>query len=83
MKKKDADIKPNQEKEVNVIVEAKKETPKVAPKETPKDAPKETPKDAPMQVQEGVTVGTLAAMLNLQPTQLIMQLMKFKGDGND
>ena len=69
---KDADIKPNQEKEVNVIVEAKKET----PKETP--APKETPKDAPMQVQEGVTVGTLAAMLNLQPTQLIMQLMKLR-----
>ncbi len=83
---KDADIKPNQEKEVNVIVEAKKETPKVAPKETPKVAPKktpkvapkETPKDAPMQVQEGVTVGTLAAMLNLQPTQLIMQLMKLR-----
>jgi translation initiation factor IF-2 len=57
---------------------APKETPKDAPKETPKDAPKETPKDAPMQVQEGVTVGTLAAMLNLQPTQLIMQLMKLK-----
>jgi translation initiation factor IF-2 len=31
-----------------------------------------------MQVQEGVTVGTLAAMLNLQPTQLIMQLMKLR-----
>jgi translation initiation factor IF-2 len=75
---KDADIKPNQEKEVNVIVEAKKETPEVAPKETPEDAPKETPEDAPMQVQEGVTVGTLAAMLNLQSTQLIMQLMKLK-----
>ena len=42
---KDADITPNQEKEVNVIVEAKKETPEVAPKETPKDAPKETPKE--------------------------------------
>ncbi len=67
---KDADIKPNQEKEVNVIVEAKKETPEVAPKETPEDAP--------MQVQEGVTVGTLAAMLNLQSTQLIMQLMKLR-----
>ena len=75
---KDADIKPNQEKEVNVIVEAKKETPEVAPKETPEDAPKETPEDAPMQVQEGVTVGTLAAMLNLQSTQLIMQLMKLR-----
>ena len=91
---KDADITPNQEKEVNVIVKAKKETPKVAPKKTPKVAPKETPKVAPketpkvapkktpkvapMQVQEGVTVGTLAAMLNLQSTQLIMQLMKLK-----
>ncbi len=95
---KDADITPNQEKEVNVIVEAKKETPEVAPKETPKVTPKETPevapketpevapketpevapKDAPMQVQEGVTVGTLAAMLNLQSTQLIMQLMKLR-----
>ena len=31
-----------------------------------------------MQVQEGVTVGTLASMLNLQSTQLIMQLMKMK-----
>ena len=39
---------------------------------------KPKPKDAPMQVQEGVTVGTLAAMLNLQPTQLIMQLMKLR-----
>ena len=36
-----------------------------------------------MQVQEGVTVGTLAAMLNLQPTQLIMQINEIKGDGND
>ena len=31
-----------------------------------------------MQVQEGVTVGTLAAMLNLKSTQLIMQLMKLR-----
>ena len=93
-KEKDADMTPNQEKEVDVIVEAKKETPevvpketpkvvpketpKVVPKETPKVVPKETPKDAPMQVQEGVTVGTLASMLNLQSTQLIMQLMKLK-----
>jgi translation initiation factor IF-2 len=67
---KDVDITPNQEKEVNIIVKAEKETPEVAPKETPEDAP--------MQVQEGVTVGTLAAMLNLQSTQLIMQLMKLK-----
>ena len=85
-KEKDADMTPNQEKEVDVIVEAKKETPEVVPKETPKVVPKETPevvpketpKDAPMQVQEGVTVGTLASMLNLQSTQLIMQLMKLK-----
>ena len=38
----------------------------------------EEPTDAPLQVQEGVTVGTLASMLNLQSTQLIMQLMKLK-----
>ena len=83
---KDVDITPNQEKEVNIIVKAEKETPEVAPKETPEvapketpeDAPKETPEDAPMQVQEGVTVSTLASMLNLQSTQLIMQLMKLK-----
>ncbi len=38
----------------------------------------ETPADERMQVQEGITVGGLAAMLNLQSTQLIMQLMKMK-----
>lgn len=38
----------------------------------------ETPTDDIMQVQEGVTVGTLASLLNLQSTQLIMQLMKMK-----
>lgn len=34
--------------------------------------------DAPLQIQEGVTVGTLASKLNIQSTQLIMQLMKSK-----
>ncbi len=38
----------------------------------------ETLVDNVMQVQEGVTVGTLASLLNLQSTQLIMQLMKMK-----
>ncbi|MDE0481412.1 MAG: translation initiation factor IF-2 [Candidatus Poribacteria bacterium] len=38
----------------------------------------EEPADAPLRVQEGVTVGTLASILNLQSTQLIMQLMKLK-----
>lgn len=38
----------------------------------------ETHTDGRMQVQEGITVGGLAAMLNLQSTQLIMQLMKMK-----
>ena len=71
--KETSEVAPKETSEV-----APKETPKVAPKETPKVAPKETPKDAPMQVQEGVTVGTLAAMLNLKSTQLIMQLMKLR-----
>lgn len=31
-----------------------------------------------LQIHEGVTVGTLASLLNLQSTQLIMQLMKMK-----
>ncbi len=38
----------------------------------------ETPSDSTMQVQEGITVGALATQLNLQSTQLIMQLMKLK-----
>ena len=37
-----------------------------------------TPSDAILQVQEGITVGSLASLLNLQSTQLIMQLMKLK-----
>ncbi len=38
----------------------------------------ESPNDDILQVQEGVTVGTLASLLDLQSTQLIMQLMKMK-----
>lgn len=34
--------------------------------------------DGTMQVQEGTTVGDLASLLDLQPNQLIMQLMKLK-----
>ncbi|RKU29640.1 translation initiation factor IF-2 [Candidatus Poribacteria bacterium] len=36
------------------------------------------PEESILQVPEGVTVGTLASQLNLQPNQLIMQLMKLK-----
>ena len=82
------EISPDQEKEVNVTPEKKVDTtPKkkadIAPKKeidiTPEIKEKEEElTDAPLQVQEGVTVGTLASMLNLQSTQLIMQLMKLK-----
>ncbi len=43
-----------------------------------KEEIEETPSDNTMQVQEGITVGALATQLNLQSTQLIMQLMKLK-----
>ena len=36
------------------------------------------PEEAILQIQEGITVGGLASKLNLQPNQLIMQLMKLK-----
>lgn len=42
------------------------------------EEPEEEDDDGTMKVQEGVTVGVLASMLNLQSTQLIMQLMKMK-----
>jgi len=81
-------ISPDQEKEVNVTPEEEVDiTPKkevdIAPKKeidiTPETEEKaEEPADAPLKVQEGVTVGTLASILNLQSTQLIMQLMKLK-----
>ncbi|MCE2400712.1 translation initiation factor IF-2 [Candidatus Poribacteria bacterium] len=82
------EISPDQEKEVNVTPEEEVDiTPKkevdIAPKKeidiTPETEEKaEEPADAPLKVQEGVTVGTLASILNLQSTQLIMQLMKLK-----
>lgn len=59
------------EKEVDIIPEKEADL-------TPETAEEEKPADAPLQVQEGVTVSVLASMLNLQPTQLIMQLMKLK-----
>ncbi len=70
------EISQDQEKDVNIIPE--EEMPVEPEKETPVEPEKETPADAPMQVQEGVTVSTLASMLNLQSNQLIMQLMKLK-----
>ena len=62
------EISQDQEKDVNIIPE----------EEIPAEPEEETPADAPLQVQEGVTVSTLASMLNLQSNQLIMQLMKLK-----
>ena len=54
-------------------------TPKrVVPSEEVPTPDEKTPEDGPMQVQEGTTVGALASLLDLQPTQLIMQLMKLK-----
>ena len=38
----------------------------------------ETTDDGTLKIQEGTTVGELASLLELQPTQLIMQLMKLK-----
>ena len=81
------EISPDQEKEVDVTPEKESSiTPKkkvdTPPKKeidiTPEIKEKEELTDAPLKVQEGVTVGTLASMLNLQSTQLIMQLMKLK-----
>ena len=70
---KEVDIKPEIEVDTTVEEEAdiKSEIEEIEKLE-------EEPTDAPLRVQEGVTVGTLASMLNLQSTQLIMQLMKLK-----
>ncbi|MYI95245.1 translation initiation factor IF-2, partial [Candidatus Poribacteria bacterium] len=38
----------------------------------------DTADDGTLKIQEGTTVGELASLLGLQPTQLIMQLMKLK-----
>ncbi len=59
------------EEENEEVIEEPKETEEIIKED-------ETPVDNVMQVQEGVTVGTLASLLNLQSTQLIMQLMKMK-----
>ena len=59
------------EEENKEVIEEPKETEEIIKED-------ETPVDNVMQVQEGVTVGTLASLLNLQSTQLIMQLMKMK-----
>jgi translation initiation factor IF-2 len=90
----ESELDPQQEisadEEIEVGVTSEKEV-EVTPQEkidithekevdiTPEPEEKEEePADAPLRVQEGVTVGTLASMLNLQSTQLIMQLMKLK-----
>ena len=72
------EITTDQQKDVdNTAAEAEKELEKKIEVKIEEDK-EETPLDAPMQVQEGITVGSLASLLNLQSTQLIMQLMKLK-----
>ncbi len=75
----EAELNPKQEtgkkKETEVEI-TKVETQEEA--DDVKEVEDEIPADERMQVQEGITVGGLAAMLNLQSTQLIMQLMKMK-----
>lgn len=71
------EISPDQKKDVDITPEKDAD---ITPEKDVdiKSEKEEDPVDAPLQVQEGVTVGTLASMLNLQSTQLIMQLMKLK-----
>ncbi|MDE0087040.1 MAG: translation initiation factor IF-2 [Candidatus Poribacteria bacterium] len=72
---KEVDVKPEIEVDATLEeeVDIKSEIEEIEEKEEI-----EEPTDAPLRVQEGVTVGTLASILNLQSTQLIMQLMKLK-----
>ncbi len=73
------DIQPETDKEDTITVEEEVENEIEITEETVEEiAEDETPADDIMQVQEGVTVGALASLLNLQSTQLIMQLMKMK-----
>ncbi len=65
-----------QKEEVIEITEEKTKAEEQLKEET--EAEPEEHDDGTMKVQEGVTVGTLASLLNLQSTQLIMQLMKMK-----
>lgn len=73
----ESELDPQQEIDADQETEVD-ETPETKVDITPEIEEKEEPVDAPLQVREGVTVGTLASMLNLQSTQLIMQLMKLK-----
>lgn len=73
----------NQETENAVIVSEDKEDKLKVSDDIKEDEEKripelDTPEESILQVPEGVTVGTLASQLNLQPNQLIMQLMKLK-----
>lgn len=73
----------NQETENAVIVSEDKEEKLKVSDDIKEDEEKripelDTPEESILQVPEGVTVGTLASQLNLQPNQLIMQLMKLK-----
>ncbi len=82
------EITTNKEKDVEKIkeevvekeekIELKIEETEEEKEEIEEEPEEETPADALLQVQEGITVGALASLLNLQSTQLIMQLMKLK-----
>ncbi len=82
------EIATNKEKDVEKIEEVIKKEEEIEPKieetgeekveKIEEEPEEETPADALLQVQEGITVGSLASLLNLQSTQLIMQLMKLK-----
>ncbi len=82
------EITTNKEKDVEKIkeevvekeeeIELKIEETEEEKEEIEEEPEEEMPADALLQVQEGITVGALASLLNLQSTQLIMQLMKLK-----
>ena len=72
------EINPDQEKEVEITHEKEVDITPEKEIDITSEKADEKPIDAPLRVQEGVTVGDLASMLNLQSTQLIMQLMKLK-----
>lgn len=71
------EISADEEKEVDIKPEIEVDT-TLEEEVDIKSEIEEKPTDAPLRIQEGVTVGTLASILNLQSTQLIMQLMKLK-----
>ena len=72
------EVQPEPEKDETQTVETVIKEEKEEESEEIGEIIKESPADDILQIQEGVTVGTLASLLDLQSTQLIMQLMKMK-----